>query len=136
MTHSDPIADMLTRIRTGIQATHETVDIPASKLKIRIADLFKKEGYINSYEVIELDKIKKIIRINLKYGPRGEKLITGIKRISSPGLRVYTTSKDAPRVLGGLGVSIISTSKGLRTDREARKEKLGGEILCQLWWFL
>ena len=133
MTHSDPVSDMLTRIRNAVKATHETVDIPASKLKVKIADVLKREGYISSYEVVENNVIDKAIKITLKYGPRGEKLITGIKRISKPGLRVYTRSNDLPRVLGGLGISIISTSRGLKTDREAKKEKIGGEVLCQLW---
>ena len=133
MSHTDPISDMLTRIRNAVGATHETVDIPVSNLKIRVAELLRKEGYINSYEIIESSPLKKNIRVSLKYGPRGEKLITGIKKISTSGLRVYTKSKDAPRVLGGLGVSIINTSKGLKTDREARKEKLGGDVLCQVW---
>ena len=133
MTHSDPISDMLTRIRNAVRATHETVEIPASKLKVKIAEVLKREGYISSYEVVENSSIDKIIRIILKYGPRGEKLITGIKKVSKPGLRVYTRSNDLPRVLGGLGISIISTSKGLKTDREAKKEKIGGEVLCQLW---
>lgn len=133
MTHSDPISDMLTRIRNAVKATHETVEIPASKLKVKIAEVLKREGYISSYEVIENSPIDKIIRIMLKYGPRGEKLITGIKKVSKPGLRVYTRSNNLPRVLGGLGISIISTSRGLKTDREAKKEKIGGEVLCQLW---
>ena len=133
MTHSDPISDMLTRIRNAVRATHETVEIPASKLKVKIAEVLKREGYISSYEVVENSSIDKIIRIILKYGPRGEKLITGIKKVSKPGLRVYTRSNDLPRVLGGLGISIISTSKGLKTDREAKKEKIGGEVLCEIY---
>lgn len=133
MTHTDPISDMLTRIRNAVHATHETVDIPVSNLKLKIAEVLKKEGYIHSYEMVEITPLKKIIRVFLKYGPRGEKSITAIKRISQPGLRVYTSSHEAPRVLGGLGISIISTSKGLKTDREAKKEKLGGEVLCQIW---
>ena len=133
MPHTDPISDMLTRIRNAVNATHEALEIPASKLKIKVAEILKKEGYITSYELVETDSIKKYIKISLKYGPRGEKIITGIKKISTTGLRVYTRSKEAPRVFGGLGVSIISTSKGLKTDREARKEKIGGEILCQVW---
>ena len=133
MPHTDPVSDMLTRIRNAINATHEAVDIPASKLKITIAEILKKEGYINSYEIIEVNKFSNVIRINLKYGPRGEKIITGIEKISSPGLRVYTSGKDAPRVFDGLGVSIISTSKGLMSDRQARKSKIGGEVLCRVW---
>lgn len=135
MSNTDPISDMLVRIKNSIHATHETVEIPASKLKIEIAEILKKEGYIASYEVLENGsaKAKKNIKISLKYGPRGEKLITGIKRISRPGLRVYTVSKKAPKVLAGLGVSVISTSKGLMSDREARKKNIGGEVLCQVW---
>lgn len=133
MTNTDPISDMLTRIRNAIKATHESVEIPASKLKINIAEILKKEGYIISYEVVELSKIKKVLKIHLKYGPRGEKLITGIKKVSRPGLRDYTGAKYAPRVLDGLGVSILSTSKGLMTDRQARKNNVGGEVLCQVW---
>lgn len=133
MPHTDPISDMLTRIRNAIHAMHEMVEIPASKLKINMANVLKNEGYINSYEVVEDGPSRKKIRVQLKYGPRGEKLITGIKKISKPGLRVYRKSKETPRVLGGLGISIISTSKGLKADREARKENLGGEVLCQVW---
>ena len=133
MSHSDSISDMLTRIRNAIHATHESVEIPSSKLKVQVAEVLKKEGYINSFEIIETDQIRKKLKIALKYGPRGEKLITGIKRVSKPGLRVYTKAHEAPRVLDGLGVSIISTNKGLKTDREARKEGVGGEVLCQLW---
>ncbi|MBI1858906.1 MAG: 30S ribosomal protein S8 [Candidatus Melainabacteria bacterium] len=133
MVYVDPIADMLTRIRNAIRATHETVDIPSSKLKVSIAEVLKKEGYISSFEIIDTGEITKFIRINLKYGPRGEKLITGIERISKPGLRVYSPGKNVPRVLDGLGISIVSTSQGLKTDREARKENIGGEVLCQIW---
>ena len=133
MSNTDPISDMLTRIRNAIKATHESVEIPASKLKINIAEILKKEGYITSYEVVELSKIKKVLKIHLKYGPRGEKLITGIKKVSTPGLREYTGAKYAPRVLDGLGVSILSTSKGLMTDRQARKNNIGGEVLCKVW---
>lgn len=133
MSITDPLGDMLTRIRNAVHATYESVEMPASKLKIKVAELLKKEGYIASYEVVESEQPKRNLKIFLKYGPRGEKLIAGITRISKPGLRVYTRSKEAPRVLGGLGVSIISTSKGLKTDREARKEKIGGEVICQVW---
>ena len=133
MPHTDPVSDMLTRVRNAVHATHESVEIPASMLKIKIAEVLKREGYITSYEVAEYEPMKKNIKIFLKYGPRGEKLITGIQKISKTGLRVYTKAKEAPRVLGGLGISIISTSHGLKTDREARKEGLGGEILCQVW---
>lgn len=133
MAHTDTIADMLTRVRNAILSTHESVDIPASKLKLEIARILKKEGYIQSFELIDLEGVKKNIRITLKYGPQGEKVITGIKRISRPGLRVYKGADELPRVYGGLGISIISTSNGLQTDREARKNKVGGEVLCQVW---
>ncbi len=133
MSHTDSISDMLTRIRNAVHATHESVEIPLSKLKVQVAEVLKKEGYISSYEVLETNLIKKNIKIFLKYGVRGEKLITGIQKVSKPGLRVYTKSKDAKRVLDGLGIYIISTSRGLMTDRQARKEKVGGEVLCQVW---
>jgi small subunit ribosomal protein S8 len=133
MPHTDPISDMLTRIRNAVRATHEVVEIPASKLKIEIANVLKREGYVASYEVIEDEPLKRKIKLQLKYGPRGERVIAGIRRVSKPGLRIYARSKEAPRVLRGLGVSIISTNKGLKTDREARKENLGGEVLCQVW---
>ena len=133
MGHTDTVADMLTRIRNGVIATHETVEIPFSNLKAKIAGLLKKEGYITSYEIIG-DKVQnKALKVVLKYGPRGEKLITGIERISKPGHRVYTRSNDAYRVLDGLGILIISTNKGLVTDRQARAQKVGGEILCKVW---
>lgn len=133
MTNTNPISDMFTRIKNAIKATHETVEIPASKLKLKIAEILKKEGYINSYEIVEISPTHKNLKISLKYGSRGEKLITGIKRISKPGLRVYTKAKYAPRVYDGLGISILTTKKGLLTDRESRKQKLGGEVLCQVW---
>ena len=133
MSHTDSISDMLTRIRNAVHATHESVEIPASKFKVQVAEVLKKEGYISSYELLETDPVKKNIKVFLKYGPRGEKLITGIQKVSKPGLRVYTKSKNAKRVLDGLGIYIISTSRGLMTDRQARKEKVGGEVLCQVW---
>ncbi len=133
MSHTDSISDMLTRIRNAVHATHESVEIPASKLKVQVAEVLKKEGYINSYELLEINPVKKNIKILLKYGPRGEKLISGIQKVSKPGLRVYTKSKDSKRVIDGLGIYIISTSRGLRTDRQARKEKVGGEVLCKVW---
>ena len=133
MSNTDLVSDMLTRIRNAVRATHETVEMPTSKLKVNLAQVLKKEGYINSYEVIELEPTKKNLKIYLKYGPRGEKLISGIKKVSTSGLRVYAGAKHAPRVLDGLGISIISTSSGLMTDRQARKENVGGEVLCQVW---
>ena len=133
MAHTDSISDMLTRIRNAVHATHESVEIPASKLKVQVAEVLKKEGYINSYELFEANPVKKNIKVFLKYGPRGEKLITGIQRVSKPGLRVYTKSKDAKRVLDGLGIYVISTSRGLMTDRRAREQKIGGEVLFKIW---
>ncbi len=132
MVMSDPIADMLTRIRNANVVRHETVEMPASKIKREIAEILKREGFIRDAEVIE-DSKQGIIRLFLKYGPNNERVITGLKRISKPGLRVYTKSTEIPRVLGGLGVAIISTSKGVMTDKEARQSKAGGEVLCYVW---
>ncbi len=133
MSFTDPIADMLTRIRNGISAEHDTVVIPSSKMKIEIARILKQEGYINNYTV-EGDTAKdKIITIELKYGPDKQRVITGLKRISKPGLRVYAKGDSVPRVLNGLGIAIISTSKGLMTDRDARKAHLGGEVVAYVW---
>ena len=133
MTMSDPIADMLTRIRNANTAKHDTVDVPASKMKLAIAEILFNEGYIAKYDVIE-DGNFKTIRITLKYGAdKNEKVITGLKRISKPGLRVYVNKEDLPRVLGGLGTAIISTNHGVVTDKEARKLNVGGEVLCFVW---
>ena len=133
MTMSDPIADMLTRIRNANTAKHDTVDVPASKMKIAIADILVKEGYIKSYELIE-DGSFKTIRIALKYGAdKNQKIISGLKRISKPGLRVYAGAEDMPKVLGGLGVAIVSTNKGVITDKEARALNIGGEVLAFVW---
>ena len=133
MSMSDPIADMLTRIRNGNTAKHDTVDVPASKMKKAIADILTNEGYIKGYELIE-DGVKSTIRISLKYGAdKNEKVITGIKRISKPGLRVFAGKEDLPKVLGGLGTAIISTSRGLMTDKQARKEGIGGEVIAFIW---
>ena len=133
MTMSDPIADMLTRIRNANTAKHATVDVPASKMKLAIAEILFNEGYIAKYDVIE-DGNFKTIRITLKYGAdKNEKVITGLKRISKPGLRVYANKEDLPRVLGGLGTAIISTNHGVVTDKEARKLNVGGEVLCFVW---
>lgn len=129
---TDPIADMLTRIRNGIHAKHESVEVPASKVKKALAQVLVDEGYINGYEVKE-DDVQGTIVIDLKYGPNDEKVISGIKRISKPGLRVYVGKDDVPRVLGGLGIAVISTSKGIVTDRVARKEGVGGEVICYVW---
>lgn len=133
MMMSDPIADMLTRIRNGNIAKHDTVDVPASKMKQAIADILVKEGYIKKYEVIT-DGIAKTLRITLKYGKnKNEKVITGIKRISKPGLRVYAGKENMPKVLNGLGIAIISTNKGVITDKEARALNVGGEVLAFVW---
>ena len=130
---TDPIADMLTRIRNGLQAGHETVAIPASKMKVEIARILKQEGFINNYTVAGDTAKDKTITIELKYGPDNQKVITGLKRISKPGLRVYAKGDNIPRVLNGLGVAIISTSKGLMSDRDARKANLGGEVVAYVW---
>ena len=133
MTMSDPIADMLTRIRNANTAKHDTVDVPASKMKIAIAEILLNEGYIKKCEVLDEENFKNI-RITLKYGKdKNEKVITGIKKISKPGLRVYAGKDELPRVLGGLGVAIISTNKGVITDKEARKANVGGEVLAFVW---
>ena len=130
---TDPIADMLTRIRNANTAKHDTVDVPASKMKISIADILLKEGYIKGYDIIE-DGAFKTIRIALKYGAdKNEKVITGLKRISKPGLRVYASSENVPKVFGGLGTAIISTNQGVITDKAARKLGIGGEVLCYIW---
>ena len=133
MTMSDPIADMLTRIRNANTAKHDTVDVPASKMKIAIADILVDEGYIAKYDLVE-DGSFKTLHITLKYGvDKNEKVISGIKRVSKPGLRVYANTEDIPRVLGGLGIAILSTNKGVVTDKEARKLGVGGEVLCFVW---
>ena len=133
MTMSDPIADMLTRIRNANTAKHDTVDVPASKMKLAIANILLDEGYIAKYDLVE-DEAFKTIHITLKYGAdKNEKVISGLKRISKPGLRVYANTEDIPKVLGGLGTAIISTNKGVVTDKEARKLGVGGEVLCFVW---
>ena len=133
MTMSDPIADMLTRIRNSNTAKHDTVDIPSSKMKLSIAEILFNEGYIEKYDVIE-DGAFKTIRVTLKYGAdKNEKVISGLKRISKPGLRVYASCEELPKVLGGLGTAIISTNQGVVTDKEARKLGVGGEVLCFVW---
>ena len=133
MTMSDPIADMLTRIRNANTAKHDTVDVPASKMKLAIANILLDEGYIAKYDLVE-DGHFQTIHITLKYGAdKNEKVITGLKRISKPGLRVYANTEDIPRVFGGLGTAIISTNKGVVTDKEARKLGVGGEVLCFVW---
>ena len=131
---SDPIADMLTRIRNANTAKHDTVDIPSSKMKVSIAEILKKEGYIKDFEVKTDEKGFNYIHIVMKYGKdKNEKIISGLKRISKPGLRVYANTEEIPKVLGGLGVAIISTNKGVLTDKEARKQNVGGEVLAFIW---
>ena len=132
MTMTDPVADMLTRIRNANIAGHATVDIPASKIKKNIAEILVKEGYIKGYEIVE-GETQDIIRVTMKYGPDKTKVITGIKKISKPGLKVYAKADEVPKVLGGLGIAIISTSSGLITDKEARKLGVGGEVICYVW---
>ena len=133
MLTSDPIADMLTRIRNANTAKHDTVDVPCSKMKVSIAEILLKEGYIKKFDMIDVDGIS-MIHITLKYGAdKNEKIITGLKRISKPGLRVYASKEELPRVLGGLGIAIVSTNKGVMTDKEARKENVGGEVLAFVW---
>ena len=132
MTMTDPVADMLTRIRNANTAGHATVDIPASKIKKNIAEILVKEGYIKGYEVVA-GETQDIIRVTMKYGPEKTKVISGIKKISKPGLKVYAKANEVPKVLGGLGIAIISTSSGLVTDKEARKLVVGGEVICYVW---
>ncbi|HHV64504.1 MAG TPA: 30S ribosomal protein S8 [Peptococcaceae bacterium] len=129
---SDPIADFLTRIRNAGMVYHDKVEVPGSNIKKALAELMKQEGFIKDYEVIK-DNKQDIIRIYLKYGPNRERVITGLKRISRPGRRVYAKKDQIPKVLGGLGVAVISTSKGIMPDRQARKEGLGGEVICYIW---
>ena len=133
MTMSDPIADMLTRIRNANTAKHDTVDVPSSKMKLAIANILLDEGYIEKYDLVE-DGVFKTLHITLKYGAdKNEKVITGLKRISKPGLRVYAGKDELPKVLGGLGVAIISTNKGVLTDKQAREAQVGGEVLAFVW---
>ncbi len=132
MQITDPIADLLTRIRNANTSKHETVDCPSSKMKVAITDILANEGYIKGYQVIE-DGKQGVIRITLKYSQTGEKAISGLKRVSKPGLRYYASADEMPRVLKGLGTAIVSTSKGIMTDKAARKEHIGGEVLCFVW---
>ena len=132
MNITDPIADMLTRIRNANSSKHKTVDVPASKMKLGIAEILANEGYIKSYEEIN-DDAQGIIRITLKYDENGRRVIDGLKRISKPGLKVYATRDELPRVLNSLGIAIISTSKGLKTDKQARELGIGGEVLAYIW---
>jgi small subunit ribosomal protein S8 len=130
---SDPIADMLTRIRNASRAEHEKVDIPASKLKVRVAEILQTEGFIKNYRLLEEDKKQGMLRVYLKYGPGNEQIISGLVRVSSPGRRVYVTHDKIPTILAGMGVTIVSTSRGVVTDRDARKQKVGGEVLAYVW---
>ena len=132
MVMTDPIADMLTRIRNANAALHETVEIPASRIKAAVLEILKEEGFVKSVETVESGK-HTALKVTLKYGSNNEKVITGIKRISKPGLRVYAKKEELPRVLGGLGIAVISTSKGVMSDKQARKEGLGGEVLAYVW---
>ncbi len=130
---TDPIADMLTRIRNALTAKHETVDVPASKVKVAIADILVKEGYINGYEIVE-NEVQNTINIKLKYAPnKNQKVVTGLKRVSTPGLRVYAGVDNLPKVLNGMGIAILSTSQGILTDKEARAKHVGGEVLAYIW---
>ena len=132
MIMTDPIADMLTRIRNANTVGHDTVDIPASRMKKSIAGILTEEGYIKGFDVID-DNKQGTIRVQMKYGPDKERVITGIKKISKPGLKVYAKANEVPRVLGGLGIAIISTSNGVISDKEARKLGVGGEVVCYVW---
>ena len=133
MSMTDPVADMLTRIRNGIQSHHDRVELPSSKLKVEIARILKSEGFIRNYAVTDKDKTQGTLRIDLKYSPGGEPVIHGIERISRPGRRVYRNKQEIPRVLGGLGLVIVSTSRGIMSGTQARKAQLGGEILAFVW---
>ena len=132
MQITDPIADLLTRIRNANTQKHETVDCPSSKMKESIVEILANEGYIKGYQIIE-DGKQNVIRMTLKYSPSGERVISGLKRVSKPGLRYYASAEEMPRVLKGLGTAIVSTSKGVMTDKEARKAHIGGEVLCFVW---
>ena len=129
---TDPVADMLTRVRNGSLAEHEKVDIPSSRLKVRLAEILKEEGFIKNFRLIE-DKRQGVLRIYLKYGPGQERVISGLRRVSKPGKRLYVGADRIPTVLGGMGVAILSTPRGVLTDRESRKAKVGGEVLCYVW---
>jgi len=132
MSMSDPLADMLTRVRNGVRARFDSVDIPLSRLKVGVAKVLKDEGYITDYQIID-QGVQGILKVNLKYGPNDEQVITGIRRVSKPGLRQYKKSTNIPKVMSGIGVGILSTSRGVMTDREARRLNVGGELLCEVW---
>ena len=130
---TDPIADMLTRIRNALTAKHDTVTVPTSKVKVAIADILVREGYVKSYEIVE-NPVQNDILITLKYSPvKGQKVVTALKRVSKPGLRVYAGADDIPKVLNGMGIAILSTSKGILTDKEAKAQNVGGEVLAYVW---
>jgi small subunit ribosomal protein S8 len=133
MSMTDPVADLLTRIRNALRARKERLDVPHSKLKEALVDVLVREGYLLDKQVVEMDKAHKVMRVRLKYGPDGEKILSHIERVSSPGCRVYSGSGELPKVQGGLGISVVSTSRGLMSDREARSKKLGGEVLAAIW---
>ena len=132
MTMTDPIADFLTRLRNANSAYHDEVTLPSSKIKVNIAEILKREGYITDYRIEDAEVGKSLI-VSLKYGPSRERSIAGLRRVSKPGLRVYRKHDELERVLGGLGIAVLSTSKGLMTDREARRQRIGGEVLCHVW---
>ena len=129
---TDPVADLLTRIRNGSMAEHEKVDVPASKLKVRVVEILKEEGFIKNFRVIE-DQKQGVLRVYLKYGPAQERVITGLRRVSKPGRRLYRGRSELPRVMGGLGIAIVSTSHGVMTDRDASRRGIGGEVLAYVW---
>jgi small subunit ribosomal protein S8 len=133
MPVTDPIADMFTRIRNAVRVQAPVVEMPASKLKVKVAEVLRNEGFISSFETKALGSPEQKMRIVLKYGPKGEQVIQGLQRISRPGLKVYRPAKKVPRVFGGLGIAIVSTSQGLMTDRQARKSNLGGEVIAHIW---
>ncbi|XOF32252.1 MAG: 30S ribosomal protein S8 [Candidatus Electrothrix sp. YB6] len=132
MSMSDPLADFLTRIRNGVQAHFTSVDIPLSNIKVNVAKVLKDEGYISDYRVIDCG-VQGTLQVDLKYGPNNEKVITGIRRVSKPGLRQYKKSRTVPNVMSGIGIGILTTSQGVMTDREARRRNIGGELLCEVW---
>ncbi len=132
MSMSDPLADMLTRIRNGVSARFDSVEIPLSKLKVGVAKVLKEEGYIRDYQILD-QGVQGTLKVDLKYGPNNELVITGIRRVSKPGLRQYRKSGDIPKVMSGLGIAILTTSQGIITDREARRRNIGGEVLCEVW---
>jgi len=133
MSMTDPVADLLTRIRNAIGARKEKVDVPHSRLKEAVVDVMLREGYLSEKQVVEVDAARKVMRIRLKYGQDGEKVLSHIQRVSSPGCRVYTGAADLPKVQGGMGISVVSTSQGVLSDREARARKVGGEVLATIW---